>query len=812
MHGMWHDIRWGIRLMLRHRGFTIVAVLSLALGIGANTTIFSATNALLLKPFGVEDPDGLVSVFTANEGGGRYGITSYPDYQDLRDRNEVFSGLAAYNFFPVGLRSTDRARVLLGQIVTGNYFSVLGVQPSLGRAFVPEEDRTPDTHPVAVISHRIWEQQFGADPGIVGQSVLLNDYPFTVVGVAPEGFKGPMAVLATDIWVPTMMVGKAFPYSVNLAGRVDPWLSLVGRLEPGVTPEQAQSSLDAISLSLQEEYPSQNQGKDFPVVEFSRNRLGQGPDEPINLFMALLMGVVGLVLLIACFNVANLFLARATTRHREIALRISVGAGRRTIIRQLLVESIMISMVAGGLGLLIALWGGDLFSLVLPQGEVPLELDLSFDRRVFLFTFVLAVATGVLFGLFPALQTTRAGQFSALKDGPFLMKGGKSRLQSLLVIGQVALSLVLLVGAGLFVRSLQHTLDVDPGFALKDGLVVPVNLGYGQYTEEEGRLFFARIAEQVAGLPGVERVAQTAALPLGQMHGHHYIYIEGYDPAPGEFMLFKRNKVGAEYLATMGMEVVAGRGIDDRDREDTNPVMVVNETFVRRFFPDGNALGRMVAADLGVWREVVGVVEDGKYSQLDEPPEPYLMIPLSQAEYLQRRYLVIESSGDPTSLMAPVRQYLSELDPGLPVTIMTMEDHLKLSTGDAKGGAVLVGIFGLLAVVLAMVGVYGVMSYTVTQRINEFGVRMALGADRQSIVWTVLGWGARTTLVGVIAGLILAGVAARLLSTFLFGVRPLDPLVFLGVAAFLVVIAQLACFVPARLASRADPVAALRVK
>ncbi|MCK5652982.1 MAG: FtsX-like permease family protein, partial [Gemmatimonadetes bacterium] len=549
-----------------------------------------------------------------------------------------------------------------------------------------------------------------------------------------------------------MMVGKAFPYSVNLAGRVDPWLSLVGRLEPGVTPEQAQSSLDAISLSLQEEYPSQNQGKNFPVVEFSRNRLGQGPDEPINLFMALLMGVVGLVLLIACFNVANLFLARATTRHREIALRISVGAGRRTIIRQLLVESIMISMVAGGLGLLIALWGGDLFSLVLPQGEVPLELDLSFDRRVFLFTFVLAVATGVLFGLFPALQTTRAGQFSALKDGPFLMNGGKSRLQSLLVIGQVALSLVLLVGAGLFVRSLQHTLDVDPGFALKDGLVVPVNLGYGQYTEEEGRLFFARIAEQVAGLPGVERVAQTAALPLGQMHGHHYIYIEGYDPAPGEFMLFKRNKVGAEYLATMGMEVVAGRGIDDRDREDTNPVMVVNETFVRRFFPDGNALGRMVAADLGVWREVVGVVEDGKYSRLDEPPEPYLMIPLSQAEYLQRRYLVIESSGDPTSLMAPVRQYLSELDPGLPVTIMTMEDHLKLSTGDAKGGAVLVGIFGLLAVVLAMVGVYGVMSYTVTQRINEFGVRMALGADRQSIVWTVLGWGARTTLVGVIAG------------------------------------------------------------
>jgi predicted permease len=782
---------------------------------GANTTIFSVVNALLIRPLPVEEPERLVSVFTTYVGGDRYGITSYPDYEDLRDRNDVFTDLAAETYAPIGLGGTDRSEVVLGQVVTWNYFSVLGVQAVLGRTFLPEEDRVAGSHPVALLSHRIWQRLFESDPLITGQTVQINGLPFTVVGVAPEGFTGTSVILAPDVWVPVMMAAHALTYSPQLDGRADPFLHLIGRMKPGVPRARAQTAVRRVGAVLEQEYPGSNSGKSFTLVAAGKNRFGSGTTDDVARFMTVMMGVVGLVLLIACFNVANLSLAKATGRQREIALRHSLGASRWRITRQLLTESMLLSVVAGAAGLLFALWMSDLLVAVRPPIPLPLEIDLFPDRRVLAFTGLLALVTGVLFGLAPAVQTLRPGQFAALRDQAHVLSHGRStsRLRSSLVALQLALSLVLLVSAGLFVRSLRNILTVDPGFDLRSGLILPVNLGFGQYDDNEGRLFVQQLVDRVESMPGVHSTALAAFLPLGVVHGHHDVVIDGYEPRTDESMLVKRNIVGPGYFETMGIPVVSGRGIGERDLENTEPVAVINETMARRYWPGERALGRTIRADRGIPRLVVGVIKDGKYDTLDEVPQPYLVLPLRQVELTRRVNLVVRTAGDPRPMMEQVLAEARRLDPNLPFeNIATLPQYLELSLGSVKAPAMLVGAFGLLAMVLAVVGVYGVTSYTVSQRLHEFGVRMALGAQRRVIVSMVVRRTLPTTVIGVAAGLALAFGVTRVLSALFYGMSTVEPVIYAAVAAGLLAVAQLACYIPARSAGKVSPTVTLRTQ
>jgi len=814
VHGLWQDLKYGGRLLLQHRGFTTVAVLSLALGIGANTTIFSLINAVLLRPIPVEDVDSLASVFTSYTGGDRYSITSYPDYEDLRDHNEVFAELAAQAYFPMGLRGDGGTDVVMGQLVSWNYFSVLGVDPALGRVFRPEEDQTQGTHPVAVLSHRIWSTQFAADPDVIGQQIFINDFPFTVIGVAPEDFRGLSVIFATDIWVPLHMTEQALPYTPQFDGRIDPWLWLVGRLAPGITIEQAQADLDVLSANLSQEYPELNQNKRFEAVATNENRVGTSPSGGANGFVWMLLGVVGLVLLVAAFNVANLHLARATIRQREIALRYSLGASRGRILRQLLTESVVLALLAGLVGLLIALWATDLLMALMPSSLFILEIDYSFDWVVLGFTLLISLLAGAIFGLAPALQTIHPDQAGELKEQTAQQGRSlrKSRLQRSLVVAQVALSLLLLISAGLFLKSLNNVLALDPGYDLRDGIVASVNLGYSQYEEADGRMLYQRFFDRIRTLPGVEQASMSAFLPLGANHGRHDTYIDGYEFGPDDYNAFLRNMVSPEYFDTMGIAIVRGRGFDDRDREDSKPVALVNETMANRFWQDRDPLGGRIFVDFGVEREVVGVVEDGWYLAIDEDAQPYVYIPLGQAEYLEHLSFVVRTHGDPSALVGLVQQEFSQVEPNLPLPLVqTVEEYMRLSIVDVHVTTILIGTFGLLALILAMTGVYGVMAYMVSQRTHEFGVRMALGAESSAIVLMVLRRGMKTTLVGIAAGLVLAAAVTRLLGGFLYEVSPLDPIVYLGVALALAVISILACYVPARLASRVDPMVALRV-
>ncbi|MGD8867923.1 MAG: ABC transporter permease [Gemmatimonadales bacterium] len=816
MHTLTCDLRFAARTLRKSPGATLAAVVIMALGIGANSTIFSLVNALLLGPLNVSNPERLVSVYTSRVGGQLHGNTSYPDYLDYKARNEVFSILAAQTYAPMALRGSEQARIVIGQLVSWDYFAALGVEPALGRTFRQEEDATFGTHPVAILSHATWAGQFGSDPGIVGTTIRINDYPFTVIGVAPRGFEGLVASVQPAVWAPLAMAERALPYTPNIESRVDPWLQLVGRLRPGIASSDAQAALDVLAANLVLEHPDLNRGKGIVLKGLDGSRLAT-PEvtDATRRVMAILMGVVGFVLLIACLNVSAVQLARANGRSREIALRQALGASRWRIVRQLLVESVTLSLVAGAAGLWVATFAIDLLQALQPRSEFPLQVSLHLDARVLGFTLLLAVSAGVLSGLAPALQALRPSESHALKERGYALSQSRAsgRWQRALVIAQIALSLALLCGAGLLVRSLRNTLAIDPGFDLKDGVVLPLNLGFGQYDQQQGEAFRAELLERTATLPGVESAALAAFIPLGPIHGHHDVYVEGYDPVPDELMLVKRNMVSAGYFETMGIRVVSGRPIDGRDSEDAAPVAMVNETMARRFWPDRDPIGRTVQADLGRVYTVVGVIEDGKYSSLREQPEAYLVLPLSQGEYVQRVNLVARKRGDPGDLIKPLRSEVERLVPGLPSpVILTMREYLQHSVGDVKGPAILVGAFGLLALLLAAVGLYGVMYRSVTQRKREFGVRLALGASEQGLVKMVLGQGLRTTLIGVGVGLLLALAVTRLLSGLLLGVGALDPLVFGLVSGILLAIGQLASYLPARFASRADPVATLRLE
>jgi len=811
MNGLRQDIAYGLRILIRNPGFTAAAVLSLALGIGANTAVYSLVDAILLRPFPLKEPERLVAIYTSREGM-IYGRSSYPDYEDLRDRCKVFTDLMARSYWPVSVKMSGKPEVILGNLVSANYFDVLGVKALAGRTFLAEEGTSGSAHSVAVISQNLWQRSFASDPDIVGKSTLINSHPFTIIGVGPAGFRGEMVAFATDVWIPLTMASRIIPSDISLRERGAGWLDIVGRLDDGIQGRQAQAVVDIFAASLRREYPKENRDKSFAIVTGSATRFAvQEMGAGISALLKVLMGVVGLVLLIACSNVANLLLARGAGRQRELATRLALGAGRGRLTRQLLTESLLLSVMAGAAGLLVAMWVIEFFALIKAPTPIPVALDVRLDYRVLGYTLVLSLLTGVIFGLAPALRVSGMDLPVALRDqrGARMEVPQKVPLQAFLVMGQLALSLILLTAAGLCLKSLRSALTMDPGFSVRDGIAVGLNLSYAGYKEPEGRLFYRQLMERVEQLPGVQSASLALFAPLSYASNTSHIDVDGFLPRAGEGLLTENNLVGPHYFETLGIPILQGRGFDERDRQDTEAVAVINETMARRFWSGQDPIGRSFSADRTRLR-IVGVAKDGKYFQLNETQQAFFYRPLSQI-YSPFTTLHIRTAGDPRILMLPVLRELEKLNPNLPLSdVKTVSDHLLLTQYPARITAVTVGSFGFLALALAVVGVYGVMAYSVRQRTHEFGIRTALGASQREIVRLVLRQGMLIVSVGMGVGLVAACAVSRLLSHILYGVNPLDPAVLAGVLLVLTVVVFLACYIPARSAANVNPMTALR--
>ncbi|HTG18010.1 MAG TPA: ABC transporter permease, partial [Blastocatellia bacterium] len=712
METFWQDVRYGFRVLRASPGFAAVAVLSLALGIGANTSIFSVVNAALLRPLPVTQPDQLVFVFNGSLTN-PYSTSSYPDYVDYRDKNEVFSEFLTYSSITMSARADDQTDLISGSIVSGNFFDALGVRAAMGRTFLPEEDATPGTHPVAVISHGMWERRFGGDPKIIGQQLTLNGHAFTIVGVAPRGFNGPEVLENNDIYVPTMMQALVRPPRGGFSGDMNPdllgqrgsrWMRMIGRLKPGVGIEQAQAAMSTIADGLAQAYPENN--RNTIATLFPVNKVDPQAYTQLVSVAALLLAVVAIVLLIACANVANLLLARASARRKEIAIRLAMGASRSRLVRQLLTESVLLSLAGGVVGLLFALWTIDLLKTATPpDGIFSFTLDYKLDGRVLAFTFLLSLATGVIFGLAPALQASRPDLVPALKDEASAAARGRRRfsLRSLLVVAQVALSLVLLIGAGLFLRSLNNAQSIDPGFNADKILDAQLNINLLRYTKAQGREFYRQVIERIEALPGVESASLARIVPMsgggrtsslliqGQQGPDNVSRSEGTGPDVDNQYTVNTNVVGLKYFSTMGIPLLQGRDFTRQDNEGGPLAAIVNEAFARRHFDGEEAPGKRLSfrGAQGPWVEIVGVARDIKYRTLGEAPRPTVYVPLSQ-NHETGMALHVRTIGDPVSVAGAVRREVQALDQNLPVTnLQPMSAVLGSSLFAARMGAVL---------------------------------------------------------------------------------------------------------------------------
>jgi putative ABC transport system permease protein len=815
---MLHDLRYGLRMLAKSPAFTIVAALSLALGIGANTAIFSMVNIILLKPVPVSEPDRLVSVFMLDQRNPGNLPFSHLNYKDVRDQNQVFSGMAAFAFAQLNWSNGAESEQIPAQVVSGNYFSLLGVEPALGRAFAPDEDEKAT--PVVVLSHGFWERSLGSDPAIVGKTLTLNRTPFTVVGVGRRGFTGTLLGGGPSVWVPMSMHDVVQPNFTWYEQRRGLFLFAVGRLAPNLSVDQASANLKTVFAQLEQAFPNDNKGRSAGAVPLLQARLNpQGIDGDgggVVQISMILMSVVGIVLLIACANIANLLLARASKRRREIAVRLALGASRWRLVRQLLTESTVLSLLGAGLGVLLAQWLlGTLISADLPL-PLPVGEELSLDGRVLAFTAALAVATGLLFGLAPALQASRADVVPVLKNENVPSGDGRRGarllgLRQILVVVQIALSLVSLVAAGLFLRSLQGSHRIDPGFETSGVLVMNFNLGREGYTPERGQAFYREIAERVSTLPGVRRaaVAQSAPLDGGLRRS---VLPEGADTTTQDRILVQVNSVSPGYLDAMGIPLQRGRDFADTDVEAAPKVVIVNETMAARFWPGENGLGkRFKFFGDDDFTTVIGVARDAKYQAVAEDPTPFIYQPLRQ-NYSPAAVLHVRAGAGAAALAAAVRREVQQLDPTLSVfNVRTLEDQVSDSLGPLRINVILLSIFGLLALVLASVGLYGVANYSVTQRTREIGVRMALGAQSSTVLRLVLARGLLLVAVGLVTGIVAAFVLSVLIPQDLLtsvGVR--DPLTFAATSALLGGVALVASFIPAWRATRIDPLVALR--
>jgi len=803
---IWQDLRYGARMLLKQPGFTVVAVITLALGVGANTAIFSVVNAVLFRPLPYEDPDRLVVIWGAHPQAGREGA-SLPDFVDWREQCRSLERMAAttsrsfesappgWNFSLTGGEEPER---LIGDYVTADFFTVLGIPPVLGRSFLPEEHR-PGGPSVVVLSHGLWQRRFGSNPEIVGRAITLNGRDHTVVGIAAPHLWPPGS---TDLWIPLAM-------DAANANRRGDFLSVIARLKPGVSLTQAQAEMDTITARLEQQYPQTNSMWRADLVPLHEQMVGN-----IRTPLLVLLAAVGFVLLIACANVANLLLSRAAARESEIAIRAAVGAGRGRLARQSLTESILLALLGGAMGALLALSGIDALVRLGPQ-DIPRLSEVGVDWRVFCFTVLLSLATGALFGLAPALQFSRLDLNEALKSGRSAgaMSRGRRRLSRVLVVSEVALSLILLVGAALMIKSLYRLMNLDAGFNRENLLTLQLELPPAKYDHRrQVENFYQRIIESVRGLPGVVSATTVNLLPLSGPHGATAFVIAGR-PAPPPEVLVDANvlSVGDRYIETMGIPVILGRSLSEQDRRDGPKEALINQTLARRYFHDQDPIGQRISLGLPqspVWlMTIVGVVADVKHEAMEKEVYPAIYMPLTWPAAT----LVVRARDDALNLVAAIRGEIRSIDRDILVyKIRTMDQVLGDALEERRFTMFLLSIFAAVALALAAVGLYGVMSYTVSQRTHEIGIRMALGARRSDVLMMVVGEGVKLASSGVLIGLGGAWALKRLMETLVFGVSATDPLTFTTIALLLTLVALLACWIPARRATKVDPMIALR--
>lgn len=830
------DLRYSAKMLWKSKGVTMIAIVSLAIGIGANSAIFSLVNSIFLRPRAVSQPEQLVELYVG-EAEHPYETTSYPSYLELRDRNEVLSGLAAYGILQFKFGDANEVEQLWGEAVSGNYFDVLGVGAYKGRTFAADEDLVPGRNPVAVISYALWQRRFHSDPEIVGKSVTLNEQTLTVIGIAPPQYTGMIRGLGSDIWIPTAIVAAVDGRRGDpLMGRESRWLTLVGRLKPETTLAQVRARFDLLARDMQAAHPEEwlsktesGRERTFSITVLPESETRIRPDMAPAAYAAvgLVFVIVNLVLLIACTNLAGMLLARAATRRKEIAVRLAIGASRFRIVRQLLTESVLLALLAGAAGILLAVWLLNLilaFMPPLPEG-FHVALDLHLDWRVVLYTIAFSTVTGIVFGLVPALHSAKADVSTVLKDDSSLFSGfyRKSRLRMTLVTAQIAFSLLLLIGAGLVLRSLEKIRPTRLGFNSENVLVAPIQFDENKYDPPQVREFRRQLSERVAALPGVESASLVNEPQIRFMGGSRSsIEIEGYKPGPSEDMQIDAFLAGPHYFTNLRVPLVQGRDFDERDRDGAPCVAMINEAFVQRYFSGGVTLGKhLIKSEYGceerkVPCEIVGVMRDDAWQALEKQVRPSYALALQQSNRM-RTTLLVSAAADPKSLITAVRNTIRELDPKIPVAdVQTLNDYFSVGLFPFRLLALVMGACGVMALLLATLGIYGIVSYSIAQRTREMGIRMALGALQRDILRLVIGQGMFLVSVGLGFGLLLSFVLTRLLTSSLLDldlplpVSATDPLTFASVTILLALIALIACYIPARHAAKINPMEALR--
>ena len=822
MEIFWQDLRHGLRVLLKSPAFSAVAVLSLALGIGANTTIFTVVNAILLHPLPVKDISQLVELDTVDTKT-KIGVAnfakigmSFPNFQDYQKQTDVFSSLSCIVPLALTWSGGAEARQVNGQMVSSNYFEMLGLQPASGRFFLPDEDTKLNGNTVAVISHSFWVNKLGADPNVVGRSLTLNAVPYTVVGVAPTGFKGTFTFsTAEQIWIPSSMYPQA------LAGFAKEFfndrrflgIGVAGRLRPGMAIGTAEASLKTVASRLEAEYPKDNGGRSIALTPLADAAVGVNQHDQMALAGAMMMTVVGLVLLIACVNLANLLLARAAQREKEMGLRAALGASRNRLMRQMMTECILLSSLGGGLGLAIAYAGRSVLWSFRPPFIQQNDLDLSLDSHVLVFTLGISLLTGILFGVAPSLKASVPNLMETLKLGGRggSIGWGRNSLRSLLVVSEIALSLVTLVGAGLFIRSMRDAQRMDPGFESKNLFMMAFDLGALHYEEGRGQQFMRAAVERANATPGVKSATIASNFPLGGGFART-VFPEGEDETTGyRGTLTQLDDITPGYFDTLRVSLNKGRVFTDSDRKTTTPVAIINEAMAKRFWPNQEAIGkRFHFFGDPMLREVVGVAGNTVINSIGEEPVPLAYLPVTQ-DYPPAATLQIRTAAGPEAVIGGVRAQIQSLDPNLAITnVQTIGEIMDQGLWAPRMGAALLTLFGGLALVLAALGVYGVLSYSVNQQTREIGIRMAMGAERAHVLRLVVGQGLRLAAAGLILGIVIAFFVTRQLSSLLFGVSAHDPITYGGITVLLTTVAFFACYIPARRATTVDPLVALR--
>jgi predicted permease len=808
------DVRYGLRILRKSPGFTTVALLSLTLGIGINTAVFSLTNAVLLRTLPVMNPEQLVVFNHRND-------ISYPMYQDFRNGNTVLSGLLCRFTIPASITAEGQTDRISAELVSGNYFQVLGVSALIGRTLTPDDARAPGAQPVVVLSNGFWTRRFGSDPGVVGKTIRLDGHPMTIVGITPAGFQGTEVGVSPDVRVPVTMCRAMIPVDVDMSNRGWQWLDLVGRLKDGVSRPQAESALNAFYVHAREREVG-GVFKDIPPsakaqVLSERLRLergSRGVSELRDMFsfqLWVLMAAVSVVLLIACMNVASLLLARAMARQREIAVRLALGASRVRVVRQLITESVMLVLIATGASIVITRWGSHVLTSFLPERRLPVALNVDPDFRVLSFAVIVSLAAGILFGLAPALQLTRSAVAPALKAQTSLSGlRGAFTFRKILTVAQVALSLLLLEGAGLFVRTLGNLKAVDIGYDRENILLLELAPLLNGYSDDQSSRFFEQVIERVNQLPGVRSASLGSMALLGPGLTRQGIHVEGDKTPPGEERAGWINSVSPKYFETLRIPLLLGRTFAARDTKAAPKVAIVNQVFVRRYFGGENALGRHIGIGDTKGIAIIGIVHNGKYQDVREKTPELVYLPFEQ--HLEGwMNLCVRTVGDPTKVTAAIRREVQSIDTNVPVyNVRTLEAQLDESLSQERLVATLSSWFGAFALLLAAIGLYGVLAYSVTRRTNEIGLRMALGAERGGVIWMVLREALLLVGMGVAIGVPLALALARSVSSLLYGLKPTDSLTISVAVVLLFLVAAVAIYLPARRASRVDPMVALR--